>query len=77
MKTKALKDLKNKSIDELKVAILDAKKELSDLMFEKMQNKLKNTSSILHKRKDLARMLTVLSEKIVSLKEEAVAVKAK
>lgn len=63
MKLKAVKELHGKTIEELKVLLQTAMEELSVLRFDQSQGKLKNTSSFLHKRKDIARIQTVLKEK--------------
>lgn len=60
MKSKDKKELHLKSISELKKMVSDAKDALSGLMLDKIQNKLKNTSSISLKRKEIAQMLTII-----------------
>lgn len=61
--TNKKKDEKIKSISELKNVLKEAKNELFNLRLEKAQNKLKNTSAIFLKRKEIARILTSLREK--------------
>lgn len=63
MKTKDKKDLFTKDIKELKNMLSEAKDALFNLKMEKSQNKLKNTRSIFMKRKEIARILTVLKRK--------------
>ncbi len=63
MKTKDKKDLFTKSQLELKKLLLDAKEALFNLRIDLSQNKLKNTSSITLKRKEIALILTALKEK--------------
>ncbi|MBI2074391.1 MAG: 50S ribosomal protein L29 [Candidatus Levybacteria bacterium] len=63
MKTKVKKELHTKTIEELKSLVNQTREELSNLKLEKVRKKLKNTSSILQKRKDMARILTILNEK--------------
>lgn len=63
MKIKEKKELQQKSIKELKLLLQQVKEELFRLRLEKFQKKLKNTSSIFQKRKDIARILTILKEK--------------
>lgn len=63
MKLKAVKELHTKTVEELQVLLQTAAEELSLLRFDQAQGKLKNTSSFLHKRKDIARIQTVLREK--------------
>ena len=63
MKTKAKKELHSKTGEELKVLLKTVKDEFFSLQLEHAQQKLKNTSSLLHKRKDIARINTILQEK--------------
>ena len=63
MKTKERKELFIKSIKELGNLIIEAKDALAGLRLEKVQNKLKNTSQLTRKRKEIAQMLTVLRMK--------------
>lgn len=63
MKTKEKKDLSTKNIKELRTMLKDAKNALFSLRMEKSQVKLKNPRSIFHKRKDIAKILTVLTRK--------------
>ena len=60
MKTKEKKELFTKSIKELDSLIIEAKDALAGLKLEKVQNKLKNTSQLTRKRKEIAQMMTVL-----------------
>ena len=63
MKTKNKKELHAKSIKELQNMVAEAKDALVGLKLEKTQNKLKNTSSITVKRREIAQMLTVVRMK--------------
>lgn len=63
MKAKEKKELHEKTEEELGQLIRQAKEELLRLNIEKSQKKLKNTSSVLQKRKNLAIMQTILNEK--------------
>lgn len=63
MKTKDIKNLHTKDKIELKQMAQDLKKEIFSLNLDKVQNKLKNQRSIFEKRKDLARVLTILRGK--------------
>ena len=59
-----LQEIKEKSIDELKQLILDSKKELFTLrMGHNKLKQLENTASISNKKKEIARMKTVLRQK--------------
>ena len=63
MKTKAKKELQAKTIPELEARFLEAKNEIFQLKMEKAQKKLKNLRSIFEKKKEIARILTILGEK--------------
>ena len=64
MKTKEfVEELKTKSVDELNVDLVDAKKELFNLKFQNATNQLENTSRIKEVRRNIARMQTVIAEK--------------
>jgi ribosomal protein L29 len=60
MKTKEKKELSLKSVKELSNLIIGAKDALAGLKLEKVQNKLKNTSQLTRKRKEIAQMMTDL-----------------
>lgn len=57
-----VKDLNSKSIEELNVELVAAKKELFNLRFQNATNQLDNTSRIKEVRKNIARIQTVLSK---------------
>ncbi|SNU09432.1 LSU ribosomal protein L29P [Lachnospiraceae bacterium] len=64
MKTKDyLDELKTKSVDELGVDLVAAKKELFNLKFQNATNQLENTSRIKEVRRNIARIQTVMAEK--------------
>ena len=64
MKTKEFKDeLKAKSVDELSMDLVAAKKELFNLKFQNATNQLENTSRIKEVRRNIARIQTVMAEK--------------
>ena len=64
MKTKDfVKELNNKSVDELNNELVAAKKELFNLRFQNATNQLENTSRIKEVRKNIARIQTVITEK--------------
>ena len=63
MKTKEKKELHGKKIAELRALLKTMREELFSLKLEYNRRKLKNTSSILHKRKDIATIQTILEEK--------------
>ena len=59
-----LDEIKQKSIEELKEAILESKKELFTLKVgHNPVNQLENTASISNKKREIARMKTVLRQK--------------
>ncbi len=66
MKTKDKKELHLKSLRELSNLVNNAKDDLSGLMLDKAQNKLKNTSQLSIKRKEIAQMLTIMRGKELS-----------
>ena len=64
MKTKDfVKELNNKSVDELNNELVAAKKELFNLRFHNATNQLENTSRIKEVRRNIARIQTVITEK--------------
>ena len=59
-----LQEIKEKTIDELEELILEAKKELFTLkMGHNKLKQLENTASISNKKREIARMKTVLRQK--------------
>ena len=64
MKTKEfIEELKSKSVDELNLDLVDAKKELFNLKFQNATNQLDNTARIKDVRRNIARIQTCLTEK--------------
>jgi len=63
MKIKQKNELFGKSVTELKNLLAKSRDELFNLKLDLSQNKLKNTSSIFLKRKEIALILTALKEK--------------
>jgi len=55
-------ELRKKNKDELQKAVRELKKKLSDLRFKFSSNKLKNVKEINSVKKEIARILTILSE---------------
>ena len=55
-------DLKQKTEDELKVELINLKKEQFNLRFQKSSGQLENSAKILQVRRDIARILTAISE---------------
>ncbi|OGH07126.1 MAG: 50S ribosomal protein L29 [Candidatus Levybacteria bacterium RBG_13_35_9] len=63
MKIKQKNEMFGKSASELKKLLGDTRNDLFNLRLDLSQNKLKNTSSIFLKRKEIALILTALKEK--------------
>jgi large subunit ribosomal protein L29 len=55
-------DLKQKTEDELKAELVNLKKEQFNLRFQKSSGQLENSAKILQVRRDIARILTAISE---------------
>lgn len=66
---KDLKEIASKSEKELKELLDEKKAHLFNLNLDKSQIKLKNTRSIFNTRKEIARILTLIREKELSLLE--------
>ena len=63
MKTnKYVEDLSTKNADELRQALVDAKKQLLNLRFQNATSQLDNTARINEVRKNIARIQTVITE---------------
>lgn len=60
-----LQEMREKTIDELKTAIVDFKKQLFDLRLQKATHKLENTALISTTKRLVAQAKTVLKEKEV------------
>lgn len=63
MKKRELNDLKSKSTDEIRKRITDLKKDIAKLTVEKTSGKNKKQSLTGMKKRDLARLLTVIRMK--------------
>lgn len=66
MKSNELKETKLKDPKELKVMLNELKKEIAKLIVERATGKTKNVSLIGQKRKDVARILTIIRQKELS-----------
>lgn len=71
MKLKEKKELHLKGLKELRNLVAEAKDALAQLKLDKTQNKLKNTSALTAKRKEIAQMLTVIRMKELQEEMEA------
>ena len=60
---KYLESLIDKSVDELNVELVNAKKELFNLRFQNATNQLDNTARIREVRKNIARIQTVMTQR--------------
>lgn len=69
-------DLKTKTTDELKKALLDLKKEQFTLRMQKAQGQLENSSKVRSVRRDVARVQTLLTQKAKGADTAAPAKKA-
>ena len=61
MKTREIKELRNKPVSELLDMLRASEERLRILRFDLVQGKVKNVSQIRTLRKDIARILTVLN----------------
>ena len=59
-----MKDIKDKSIEELEGELENLKKESFNLRFQKAGGQLENTSRVRLVRRTIARVLTVLNSKV-------------
>ena len=66
---KYLDDLRDKTIDELGMELVSAKKELFNLRFQNATNQLDNTARIHDVRKNIARIQTVITQKKLGIAE--------
>lgn len=64
-----VKNLNQKSVDELKIELVDMKKRLFNLRFQQATNQLKNTSEIKIVRRNIARIQTLITQKLVKPEE--------
>ena len=55
-------DLKQKTEDELKAELLNLKKEQFNLRFQKYSGQLENSSQVNKVKKDIARVMTAMSD---------------
>ncbi len=61
-----LQEMREKTVDELKAAISEFKKQLFDLRIQKATHKLENTAQISTTKRLIAKAKTVLKEKEVT-----------
>lgn len=58
-----LKEMREKTVEELKTAVIDFKKQLFDLRIQKATHKLENTALIAKTKHYISQLKTVLKEK--------------
>lgn len=63
MKIQQKKELRSKTADELIKELRDMRAEAAKLAIDMKMGKVENTNALYRKRKDIARVLTYLSEK--------------
>ncbi len=56
-------DLRNKTVDQLETDLVALKKEAFNLRFQKASGQLENTVRVRQVRRDIARVITILSQK--------------
>lgn len=59
---KFLEELRDKTVDELQLDLVSAKKELFNLRFQNATNQLDNTARIKDVRRNIARIQTLLTQ---------------
>jgi len=63
MKKNTLSEFKSKSKEELHKLLLELREEVAKLLVERGSRKLKNVSLLREKKKDIARILTIIHQK--------------
>ena len=66
---KYLDDLRAKTMEELNLELVSAKKELFQLRFQNATNQLDNTARIYDVRKNIARIQTVITQRKLGIAE--------
>ena len=65
VKTKVfMEEMKPKTMDELSIELVSAKKELFNLRFQNATNQLDNTARIKEVRRNIARIQTIITQKV-------------
>lgn len=64
-------ELKDKTIDQLKTSLIDSKKELFNLRFQRATGELENLSQIKKVRRTIARIKTILRERVLAGEADA------
>ncbi|MFN3567557.1 MAG: 50S ribosomal protein L29 [Caldimicrobium sp.] len=63
------KDLRELSLPELKEKLVELRKELFNLRFQKSIHRLENPMKLRNLRRDIARVLTIIREKELNLRK--------
>ena len=63
-----LQEIREKTLDELKQAVVDNKKKLMELRMQKTMHKLENTDEIANTKRLIAQIKTVITEKETEVK---------
>lgn len=64
MKINDRKELHGKTVEELEKIVKESYNTLSQIRLDNVQNKLKNTRSMTHTRKEIAVIKTIINEKV-------------
>ena len=64
LRAKSATELNEELVADLQAQLVDAKKELFNLRFQNATNQLDNTSRIKDVRKNIARIQTIIAEKV-------------
>lgn len=59
-----LEEMRPKTMDELSIELVSAKKELFNLRFQNATNQLDNTARIKEVRRNIARIQTIITQKV-------------
>ncbi|MGB1547689.1 MAG: 50S ribosomal protein L29 [Alphaproteobacteria bacterium] len=63
-------DLRSKSLDELEDNLLNLRKEIFNLRFQRTSGQLESTAQLRHARRDIARIKTILNERVRAEKSD-------
>jgi len=69
MKKREIRELKNKNTGQIRKTISDLEKEIVEVKFELKQSKAKNLHAFSEKKKDIARVKTILAQKLFEERE--------
>ena len=64
-----VEDLRHKSDDELNKQVIDLRKEAFNLRFQRASGQLENTARVRQVRRDIARVKTILGQKLTEAAE--------